>query len=489
MHGSPLDRLVMALERDRAERRTRSLDGLQVKMLASYQPFNPAQDNIRSWVAGFKRLVPEDASDNQVLKALICRLPPRYADLLEQARRETDARNLGWKQAVSLFLYRVAGGENRLTKLRRLKTLQQKDGEPIREFAIRVRDELQRVRGRPPSDQEWRDEVMVGALDATALELERVASQAPDSPSFWDIIRAVEFWERQHAALLNQGDPSAAIHRSPHKGASVLLGNPRGVSREPDVTCTWCSQRGHLESTCFREPRCARCFGPHPERNHDAVVGARRAELADRMIVSSRSDRRPEADQKHFDSRQGRGARPARGRDHTQDNVPGDSPRPPPPPQRAIAKAAQDAAERGRSGDRRPDGTQQRRTPDKRKVRCYACGEAGHTRRECPETADRKGSKDEPKVQANLAITPHAPTPVPALRDGGSPSQGLGIVQMLHELEQHQASRIGRDQAVESGEEPKSGDYDKAIGTILASISSLAKRQAAAKSAASNPFD
>ena len=111
--------------------------------------------------------------------------------------------------------------ENRLSRLRKLKSLTQKDGEQIRQFAIRVRDELQRIRGKEPTDQEWRDGVMVGALDATAMELDRVANQSPGKPDFWEVIQAVEFWERQHAALLNQGDPMSAIRRS-SAGATVL---------------------------------------------------------------------------------------------------------------------------------------------------------------------------------------------------------------------------------------------------------------------------
>ena len=109
-----------------------------------------------------------------------------------------------------------------------------------------------------------------------AMELDRVANQSPGSPDFWEVIKAVEFWERQHAALLNQGDPMSAIRRS-SAGAAVLLGDPGVAGKEPSVVCTWCSQRGHLENTCIRDPRWARCFGPHPERNHDAIVMADQA--------------------------------------------------------------------------------------------------------------------------------------------------------------------------------------------------------------------
>ena len=161
------------------------MDDLQVKMLANYQSFDPARHDIGAWTAGFRRLVPDDASDEQVMRVLECRLPRQYADLLKQARSESEAYIYGWKEAVSLFLSRVTGSENRLSRLRKLKSLTQKDGEQIRQFAIRVRDELQRIRGKEPTDQEWRDGVMVGALDATAMELNRVANQSPGSLTSW----------------------------------------------------------------------------------------------------------------------------------------------------------------------------------------------------------------------------------------------------------------------------------------------------------------
>ena len=160
-------------------------------------------------------------------------------------------------ETVRLFLSRVAGSENKLSKLRRLKTLTQQDGEEISQFAIRVREELKKVRGREPRDPEWR---------------EGVANQMPEDTDFWDAIKAVEYWERQNAALLNQADPHSAIRRSSAQGATVLVGNVASPGKDPSIVCTWCSQRGHMEVECMREPRCAICFGDHPERTPDAAA-------------------------------------------------------------------------------------------------------------------------------------------------------------------------------------------------------------------------
>ena len=139
-------------------------------------------------------MVPDDASDEQVIRLFECRLPHQYADLLRQAQTESEKHASGWREAVELFLSRV---ENRLSKLRKLKLLTQNDGEQIRQFAIRVWDQLKRSQGKEPTDQEWMDRVMVGALDATAVELERIAYQTSGNPGFWEVIKAVEFWERE----------------------------------------------------------------------------------------------------------------------------------------------------------------------------------------------------------------------------------------------------------------------------------------------------
>ena len=153
---SALELLIQALQMVGNNRRT-SMDDLQIQILAGYLPFDPARHNIGAWTAGFVRLVPDDASDEQVIRLFECRLPHQYADLLRQAQTESEEHASGWREAVKLFLSRVSGSENRLSKLRKLKSLTQNDGEHIRQFAIRVWD------------------LMVGALDATAVELERMA--------------------------------------------------------------------------------------------------------------------------------------------------------------------------------------------------------------------------------------------------------------------------------------------------------------------------
>ena len=267
--------LAQVLRKGDAKRGGSSIAAMQAKWLANLQPFNPDKDDIATWVEAFRRLIPREASDEEALTALECRMPKKYGDLLRGAQRECARKELlGWGETVTLFLSRVVGGENRLQKLRRLKRLSQKDGEPIRQFAIRARDEWIDVHDREPTEEEWRNSVMTGARNATALELDKVARNRPGT--FWEVIDTVELWERQNAALLNIKDADSPIHMAAAKGASVLLSQSQVAEEpEPELICAWCSQRGHGESTCRRDPRCARCFGDHPVRNHEAVMASR----------------------------------------------------------------------------------------------------------------------------------------------------------------------------------------------------------------------
>ena len=80
------------------------MDDLQIKMLANYQPFDSARHDICAWMAGFKRLVPDDASNEQVIRALDCRLPHKYADLLRLARSQCVQYTWDWRETVRLDL-------------------------------------------------------------------------------------------------------------------------------------------------------------------------------------------------------------------------------------------------------------------------------------------------------------------------------------------------------------------------------------------------
>ena len=398
---------IQALQMVGNNRRT-SMDDLQIQILAGYLPFDPARHNIGAWTADFVRLVPDDASDEQVIRLFERRLPHQYADLLRQAQTESEEHASGWREAVKLFLSRVSGSENRLSKLRKLKSLTQNDGEQIRQFAIRVWDELKQLHGKEPTDQEWRDKVMVGALDATAMELEKIAYQTPGNPGFWEVIKVVEFWERQNAARLNKGDPTSAIRRSSAQGATVLLGDPHVAGREPTVVCTWCSQRGHIEGVCVREPRCARCFGPHPERNHDAVVRAGCAHFPPKT-ADGKTDTCGARDYAARDSRCQDQSRPS------QD------------------AAARDGGKRDKAA--RAGGHSPGKPDNDGRRKCFLCGRRGHLRRQCLTPKTERDGEGRMQAQALVAMVPHSPAPTSPTKDGSSEGDSE-VAKRLKDLEQ-----------------------------------------------------
>ena len=58
------------------------MDDVQTNLLLSYHPFDPERDGIKHWVSGFRRLVPDEATDKQVLKTLEYKLPEQFGTLL-----------------------------------------------------------------------------------------------------------------------------------------------------------------------------------------------------------------------------------------------------------------------------------------------------------------------------------------------------------------------------------------------------------------------
>ena len=155
---------------------------------------------------------------------------------------------------------------------------------------------------------------------------------------------------------LNKGDPTSAIRRSSAQGATVLLGDPHVAGKEPTVVCTWCSQRGHLEGVCVREPRCAGCFGPHPERIHDAVVRAGRAHFPPK-IADGKTDTCGARDYAARDSRWQNQSRPS------QD------------------AAARDGGKRDKAA--RAGGHPPGKPDNDGRRKCFVCGRRRHLRRQC----------------------------------------------------------------------------------------------------------
>ena len=158
---------------------------------------------------------------------------------------------------------------------KKAQRIRQKEGEGIRSFAIRASTELQKIWGKTPSKEEWKEAVMMGAHEATVLEMDRVESSRGES-DLWKLITAAEYWEQENEALLSLPDSEET---------KELLGpadrpKPHAVDAQTlaaDVECGWCSKIGHAESSCRRQnPLCGEYGGEHPSRKHLGVVRSER---------------------------------------------------------------------------------------------------------------------------------------------------------------------------------------------------------------------
>ena len=114
------------------------------------------------------------------------------------------------------------------------------------------------------------------------------------------------------------------------------------------------------------------------------------------------------------------------------------SSRPPPPPARAFARAAQDLAganarrgNRSKNGGNHPAG----RTDREGKRKCFSCGEEGHLKRDCP-TRQADGGGKGIQVQAHVAAVPQTPAPTPSPSKGSqNPEADDTLAARLKELE------------------------------------------------------
>ena len=61
-----------------------------------------------------------------------------------------------WRQCVDMFIARVKGKEGEMAQEKRTQSVRQREGEGIRDFALRVTTELQKIYGRSPEENEWR---------------------------------------------------------------------------------------------------------------------------------------------------------------------------------------------------------------------------------------------------------------------------------------------------------------------------------------------
>ena len=184
----------------------RAILDLQVSWLRNLQPFNPDREDLAAWCSMVEELLPLDTVPKDAVRLLGTRLPRHLGEILRNCIAEIKTGGeLSWVHCINLFTSRVKGSDSRIAMSKKAQRIRQREGEGIRSFAIRASTELHKIWGRPPSSEEWKQAVMMGAHEATVLEMDRVES-SNGGGDLWKTITAAEYWERQNKALLSLPD-------------------------------------------------------------------------------------------------------------------------------------------------------------------------------------------------------------------------------------------------------------------------------------------
>lgn len=264
-----LTRAVTTGKRDRGLQ-SHAISDLQIGWLRNLQPFNPSRDNLAAWCSMVRELLPPETAHVDALRVVESRLPRNLADMLKLCVNQLKVTNkLTWDTCINLFVTRVTGRLGKMSQEKRMQRIRQREGEGIREFAVRAMTELQDITGRSPHDKEWRRIIMTGAREATLLEMDKVEATTGET-DLWKLIEVGEIHERQNSAVYSLPDggsprgPLSPGQRPDAQKADALV---------LDIECEWCSKRGHREVDCSRQnPMCGECGAEHVTRRHDEVM-------------------------------------------------------------------------------------------------------------------------------------------------------------------------------------------------------------------------
>ena len=180
-----------------------------------------------------------------------------FAGALDKLSRQKS--DLTWEEIRQSFIFALEGKATSLLLEQRMRRINQRESEPFRMYIGRAYDELVKVIGTRPNDDQLTRVVVAGANISTARQIQYFCN---DAATLWDLQDLVEEWEHREWRLLGLPDPFHDAMRAVPGGAERQESVPfaaQTILSEKDIQCGWYSKMGHHENGCSQPMYCDQC--------------------------------------------------------------------------------------------------------------------------------------------------------------------------------------------------------------------------------------
>ena len=248
---------------------TQGLSHLQQQWLRDFPIYEESKD-LTTWLSDLETRLPTAWDVWAKVSILHQRLNAKhqhlFAGALDRLTRRRD--DLTWEEIRQAFIFSLKGRATSLLLEQRMRRINQRDGEPFRTYIGRAYDELVKVIGTRPNDDQLTRVVVAGANISTARQIQHYRN---DAATLWDLQELVEEWEHREWRLLGLPDPFHDPTRAVPGGAERQESTALAAQSTPldrDLQCGWCSKVGHHENGCSQPMYCDQCVEQtHPKKD------------------------------------------------------------------------------------------------------------------------------------------------------------------------------------------------------------------------------
>ena len=248
---------------------TQGLSHLQQQWLRDFPIYEESKD-LTTWLSDLETRLPSAWDVWAKVSILHQRLNAKhqhlFAGALDRLTRRRD--DLTWEEIRQAFIFSLKGRATSLLLEQRMRRINQRDGEPFRTYIGRAYDELVKVIGTRPNDDQLTRVVVAGANISTARQIQHYRN---DAATLWDLQELVEEWEHREWRLLGLPDPfhdpTRAVPGGAERQESAALA-AQSTPLDRDLQCGWCSKVGHHENGCSQPMYCDQCVEQtHPKKD------------------------------------------------------------------------------------------------------------------------------------------------------------------------------------------------------------------------------